>query len=90
MKPTYLALVLLVVLLLLGNTVIPDRLVLEFKPVGAEIVSHSDYPADLENTNAVVINLKSIVLLFCVGLVGIAVFSRKRTGDIKNEKNITP
>ena len=89
MKPTYLALALILVLLLIGNTVIPDRLVLEFSPISTEIVSYADHAADLESANAVVINLKSIVLLFCVGFVGIAVFSRKRTGDKNNEKDIT-
>jgi hypothetical protein len=88
MKPTYLALALIIVLLLIGNTVIPDRLVLEFNPVSTEIVSYGDQAGDMGSANAVVISLKSVALLFCVGFVGIAVFSRKRTGDKNNEKDI--
>jgi hypothetical protein len=89
MKPTYLALALIVVFLLIGNTVIPDRLMIEFNPISTEIVSHAEHPADLDHANAVVINVKSIVILFCVGFIGIVVFSRKRIGDKNNEKNIT-
>ena len=89
MKPTYLALALLLVLLLIGNTVIPNRLVVEFNPISTEIVSHNDRPADLDRADAVVINVKSIVFLLFVGFIGIAVFPRKRTGDKNNEKDIT-
>jgi len=90
MKPLHIVLFALIVLLLLGNTVIPDRLSIGNNPISGEIFSQGDDLTATVHAKPVTIDIKLVTLLLCVGVIGIAVLSRRRLGDKDHDKDITP
>ena len=89
MNTTFKILFLVLVIVLISNMVISDRLFIEFKPNDSDInllYSPSIYPTPVDSIK---IKLKPIILLLCIGLVGIVVFGRQRIGDKKDDKDIT-
>ncbi len=89
MKPTLSALFVLILVLLIGDPVISDRLV---DPVisdrlvfdnshgSSSVPTQLSYLEHIDITNPIEIELISIVLLLCIGFVGIISVSRKRSG----------
>ncbi len=90
MKPTYSALIILMLLLFLGGPVISDRLVVQFNANDSDINLYYTPPAKPDSVYPIVINLKSITLLFCIGVIGIVAFSRKRIRNKNNDEDIAP
>lgn len=66
------------------------RLIIEVNPMTMEIASHDDDLKDLDFANSVTINLKSIIILFSVGFIGIILFARRKTSNKLYEKDVTP
>jgi hypothetical protein len=79
----------MVVVILFSNTVISDRLFLEFNSNNTEIKLNYDPSLTPNSADSVKINLKPIILLLCVGLVGVVVFARQRITDKDNDKDST-
>ena len=90
MKTILKILFLLLVILLLTNTVISDRIEFEFNPNKSEIIMHYGSPANPDSVDSIEIDLKSITLLSCIGLIGIVVFARRRIKDNNNDEDIAP
>ena len=89
MKTTYKILLLIIVIFLFSNTVISDRLSVEFNPNNTDInlfYGPSINPTSVDSIN---INLKPIILLLCIGLVGVVVFGRQRIRNKDDDKDIT-
>ena len=89
MKTTYKILLLIIVIVLFSNTVISDRLSVEFNPNNTDInlfYGPSINPTSVDSIN---INLKPIILLLCIGLVGVVVFGRQRIRNKDDDKDIT-
>lgn len=89
MKTTHKILFLMVVVILFSNTVISDRLYLEFDSNMTEINLLYNPSINSASADSVKINLKPIILLLCVGLVGVVVFGRQRITGKDNDKDIT-
>ena len=90
MNTTCKILFLVIMIILLSNTVISDRLVVEINPNDNEIDLH--YGSDITpvSVDSVIIDLKAITLLLCIGLVGVVVFNRQHTRNKNNGKDIAP
>ena len=89
MNTTFKILFLVLVIVLISNMVSSDRLFIEFKPNDSDInllYSPSIYSTPVDSIK---IKLKPIILLLCIGLVGIVVFGRQRIGDKNDDKDIT-
>jgi len=89
LKTTYKILLLIIVIVLFSNTVISDRLSVEFNPNNTDInlfYGPSINPTSVDSIN---INLKPIILLLCIGLVGVVVFGRQRIRNKDDDKDIT-
>ena len=79
----------MVVVVLFSNTVISDRLFVEFNPNNTDINLLYGSSVNPTSADSIKINLKPIILLLCIGLVGIVVVGRQRIGDKDNDKDIT-
>jgi len=79
----------MVVVILFSNTVISDRLFLEFDSNSTEINLLYNPSINSTSADSIKINLKPIILLLCVGLVGVVVFGRQRIAGKDNDKDIT-
>jgi hypothetical protein len=79
----------MVVVFLFSNTVISDRLFVEFNPNNTDINLRYGSSVNPTSADSIKINLKPIILLLCIGLVGIVVVGRQRIGDKDNDKDIT-
>jgi hypothetical protein len=79
----------MIVVVLISNTVISDRLFLEIKSKNTDINLINSPSINSTSEDSIKINLKPIILLVCVGLVGIVVFGRQRIADKENDKDIT-
>ncbi|MDX2511088.1 MAG: hypothetical protein QNK25_03480 [Desulfobacterales bacterium] len=90
MKPAHSALIILILLLFLGSPVISDRLGVEYNADDSEINLYYDLPAKPDLVYSIVIDLKVITLLSCIGLIGIVAFSRKRIRSKNNDEDIAP
>ena len=82
MKPALKVLILLIVVLLITNIVISDKLDFEFNSTNSDIIMHIGSPTNPDSDVPIEIDLKLIALLFCVGIIGITVFARRRTSEI--------
>ncbi len=80
MKPTLSALFVLILVLLIGDPVISDRLVFDNSHGSSSVPTQLSYLEHIDITNPIEIELISIVLLLCIGFVGIISVSRKRSG----------
>ena len=80
---------LVLVIVLLSNMVISDRLFIEFNPTDSDINLLYSPSIDPTPVDSIKIKLKPIILLLCIGLVGIVVFARQRIGDKNDDKDIT-
>jgi hypothetical protein len=89
MDTTFKILFLVLVIVLISNMVISDRLFIEFNPNDSEINLLYNPSIELTSADSTKINLKPIILLLCIGLVGIVVFGRQRIGDKNDDKDIT-
>jgi len=90
MKPVIKMLLLALIVLLLANTVISDRLEFEYSPNNSNIIVHFGSPENIDSIDHIEMDLNLIVLLFGIGFIGLASLSRRRIGDKNNEKDITP
>jgi len=80
MKPAYSALFVLILVFLIGDPVISDRLTISNYSGGGDIVSYLgtfDYSGASE---LIEIDLLSLFFLLCIGFIGIISVSRKRSG----------
>ena len=77
-------------IILLSNTVISDRLVVEINPNDNEIDLHYGSHITPVSVDSVIIDLKAITLLLCFGLVGVVAFARQRIRNKNNGKDIAP
>ena len=89
MKPAYSAFLFLIVIVLLGSPVISDSLVFDVNPNDSEIARYYGLFTNQVSADSIKIHLKPIILLLCIGLIGLVVFDRQRTGKKKNDKNIS-
>ena len=83
-------LLLILAVVLLTNTVISDRLIVELNPNDNKIDLHYGSNVTPVSVDSVTIDLKAITLLLCFGLVGVVVFARQRIRSKNNDKNIAP
>jgi hypothetical protein len=90
MNTTCKILFLAIVIVLLSNTVISDRLVVEINPNENEIDLHYGSYTTPVSADSVIIDLKAITLLLCFGLVGVVAFARQRIRHKNNGKDIAP
>jgi len=89
LKTKHKILFLIVVIFLFSNTVISSRLFVEFNPNNTDINLFYSPSINPTSTDSIRINLKPIILLLCIGLVGIVVFGRQRIGNKDDDKDIT-
>ena len=89
MKTTHKIFFLIVVIVLFSNTVISDLLFVEFNPNNTDINLFYGPSINPTSADSIRINLKPIILLLCIGLVGIVVFGRQRIGKKDDDKDIT-
>jgi len=85
MNTTLKILLLVIVVVLLTNTVISDRLFVELNPDDNGIDLHYGSYVTPVSADSVIIDLKAITLLLCIGLVGVVVFARQRIRNKNNE-----
>jgi len=90
MKPAYSAIIVLILLFFLGTPVISDRLGIEINANDSDISLYYSLPAKPDLVYSMVIDLKLITFFFCMGLIGIVVFSRKRIRNKDNDEDIAP
>lgn len=90
MKATIIMLLLVLIVLLLANTVISKRLDFAYSPNNSSIIVHFDSQENPYLVDHIEMDLKLIVLLFGVGFIGIALVTRRRIGNKKNETDFTP
>ena len=83
-------LLLVMAVVLLSNTVISDRLVVELNPNDYEIDLHYGSYITPSFVDSVIIDLKAITLLLCLGLVGVVVFARRHIRNKEYDKEIAP
>lgn len=88
MNTTFKILFLVLLIVLISNMVISDRLFIEFNPNDSDINFFYSPSIDPTSADSININLKPIIFLICFGLVGIVVFARQRIGDKKDDKDI--
>lgn len=79
---------LVVAVILVSNTVISDRLYFKFNPNDSGTNLLYSPSIDPTSADSIKINLKPIILLLCIGLVGIVVFARQQIGNKKDDKDI--
>lgn len=89
MNTTFKILFLVLVVVLISNMVISDRLFIEFNPNDSDINFFYSPSIDPTSADSIKINLKPIIFLLCFGLVGIVIFARRRIGGKKDDKDIT-
>ena len=89
MNTTFKILFLVLVIVLISNMVISDRLFIEFNPTDSDINLLYSPSIDPTSADSIKINLKPIIFLLCIGLVGIVVFGRQRIGNKNDDKDIT-
>ncbi len=89
MNKTRKILFLMVVVTLISNTVISDRLFIEFNPNDSDINLLYSPSINPTSADSIKINLKPIILLLCIGLVGIVVFARQRIEEKNDDKDLT-
>lgn len=65
----------LLIVLLIATTVTSDRLEFEFDPNSVDIIIQFAFP---QNSESIEIDIRLIALLFCTGVIGLAVFARRR------------
>ena len=90
MNTTLKILLVVIAVILLTNTVISDRLFVELNPNDNEIDLHFGSHITPASVDSVIIDLKAITLLLCIGLVGVVVFARQRIRNKNNDKDISP
>ena len=90
MKLVIKMLLLALIVLLSANTVISDRVEFEYSPNNSDIIVHFGSPENSDAIDHVEMHLNLIVFLFVIGFIGLASLTRRRIGDKKNEKDITP
>ena len=90
MKSAIKLLFLLLVFLLLANTVISDKIESGIYPRQSEMEVQIGDPASPASVDYIEMDLKLITLLFCIGCIGIAFFARRRIGEKKDEKDVSP
>jgi len=90
MKPALSALFVLILVLLIGDPVISDRLVFDSSNGSISVPTDLSYLEHADITDHIEIELISIVLLFCIGFVGIISVSRQRFGSRYDDKDRTP
>lgn len=88
MNTRFKILFLVLLIVLISNMVISDRLFIEFNPNDSDINFFYSPSIDPTSADSIKINLKPIIFLLCFGLVGIVVFARQRIGDKKDDKDI--
>jgi hypothetical protein len=88
MKPAYSAFIFLIVIVLFGSLVISDTLVFDIAPNDSELIRYYGFFTNQVSVDSIKIHLKPIILLLCIGLIGLVVFDRQRTRGKKNDKNI--
>ena len=89
MNTTRKILFLMVIVILVSNTVISDRLFIEFNPNDSDLNLLYSRSINPTSVDSIKINLKPIIFLLCIGLVGIVVFGRQRIGDKNDDKDST-
>ena len=89
MKTTHKILFVIIAIVLFSNTVISDRLSVEFNPNNTDINLFYGPSINPTSTDSININLKPIILLLCIGLVGVVVFGRQRIRNKDDDKDIT-
>lgn len=77
MNTTLKILLFVIAVVLLSNTVISDRLVVELNPNDYEIDLHYGSYISPSFVDSVLLDLKAITFLLCLGLVGVVVFARR-------------
>ena len=88
MNTTRKILFLIIVIALIGSTVISDTLIFNINSNDSDR-NHLYSPSiDLSSADSIKINLKPIILLLCIGLIGLIVFDRRQTRGKENDKNI--
>lgn len=89
MKTTHKILFVIIAIVLFSNTVISDRLSVEFNPNNTDINLFYGPSINPTSTDSININLKPIILLLCIGLVGVVVFGRQRIRNKDDDKDNT-
>ena len=89
MNTTRKILFLMVIVVLVSNTVSSNRLFIEFNPNDSDINLLYSPPISPTSADSIKINLKPIIFLLCIGLVGVVVFGRPRIGNKNDDKDIT-
>jgi len=82
--------IVIITIVLLTNTVISDRLFVELNTNDHEIGLHYGSYTKPVSADSVIIDLRAITLLLCIGLVGVVVFARQRIRKNSNGEDITP
>ena len=83
-------LLVIIVVVFVANTVSSDRYAFDFHLDNSNIIVSYIYNTKSETVEHIEIDLKMIALLFCIGLIGVVVFTRKRAMDESHEKDIAP
>ena len=78
-------LLLALIVLLSANTVISDRVGFEYSPNNSDIIVHFGSPENPDSIDHVEMDLKLVVLLFGIGLIGLVSLTRTRIGYKNNE-----
>ena len=86
MKPILKIIFPLLIILLITNTVTSDKLEFGFDPNSSDIIVNFSLP---QNRESIKIDLRSIALLFCTGVIGLAVFSRRRARSDSDDEDTT-
>lgn len=89
MKTTHKILFVIIAIVLFSNTVISDRLSVEFNANNTDINLFYGPSINPTSTDSININLKPIILLLCIGLVGVVVFGRQRIRNKDDDKDNT-
>ena len=89
MKPAHSALFFLIVIILFGDPVISDKLD-NVNSHNSDINSQIVSLANADSVNLIKQDLRSVLSLFLIGFVGLAVVGRKRFGEKNDKENFAP